>query len=184
MNQYLAQQVNTATPAERIVLAYDGIIRFLLKAKAAIEAKDIKTRYESNKRAADIISYLADTLDAEQGGEIAARLLKIYKHCLIKLIDVDLKNDAAAIDEVMVHMRTLRSAWEKIARGQTPDATAATTAPVDATSTEPTALAPTAPAPAVPVPSAPQNPYAAAAKAASPYSAATPDSLPRRSAIA
>lgn len=114
---YWEQQILNASPAERVVLLYDGAIRFLLSAKQSIEANDIQSRFNNNKRAGDIIMYLFETLDMEKGGEIAVNLSRIYQYMLNRLIQVDLKNDTEVIDEVVGQLRTLREPWAKIASG-------------------------------------------------------------------
>ena len=66
--EYLERQVHSASPVERVVLAHDGAIKFLLAARRAIEEGNIEARFINNKKAADIVSYLMETLDMEQGG--------------------------------------------------------------------------------------------------------------------
>ncbi len=114
---YWEQQILNASPAERVVLLYDGAIRFLLSAKQAIEAGDIQSRFNNNKRAGDIIMYLFETLDMEKGGEIAGNLSRIYQYMLNRLVQIDLKNDTEVIDEVVGQLRQLRESWVKIANG-------------------------------------------------------------------
>ena len=115
--EYLERQVQSASPAERVVLAYDGAIRFLLAARRAIDENNIEARFINNKKAADIISYLMETLDMEQGGEIAERLQRLYFYMLRKLVEVDVKNSHEAIDDVIGHLKKLRSSWEQISKG-------------------------------------------------------------------
>ncbi len=115
---YLEKQIMTASPGERIVLLYDGAIRFLMLTKKNIEEGEIENRFNNNKRAGDIITYLMSTLDKEKGGEVAEKLERFYLYMLQRLMDVDMKNDIEAVDDVIGKLRTLRSGWEKIAKGQ------------------------------------------------------------------
>ena len=115
--QYRQQQILNATPAERIVLLYNGAIKFLNQAKVAIEQGNVQERYNNNKRAIDILDYLQDTLDMEQGGEIATNLYRIYGHMQRRLVDVDMKNDVGAIEDVVAKLQQLGQSWQKIARG-------------------------------------------------------------------
>lgn len=116
--EYLERQVQNASPAERVVLAYDGAIRFLLAARRAIEEKNIEARFINNKKAADIISYLMETLDMEKGGQIAEYLQRIYFYMLRRLVEVDIQNTTEPLDEVVNQLKQLRSSWEQIARGE------------------------------------------------------------------
>ena len=115
--EYLERQVQSASPAERVVLAYDGAIRFLLAARRAIDEGNIEARFINNKKAADIISYLMETLDLEQGGEVAENLQRLYFYMFRKLVEVDVKNSTEAVDDVIGHLKKLRASWEKLAKG-------------------------------------------------------------------
>lgn len=115
--EYLERQVQNASPAERVVLAYDGAIRFLLAARRAIEEKNIEARFINNKKASDLISYLLETLDMEKGGTIAENLRRIYFYMLRRLVEADVKNSVEAVDDVLAQLKKLRSSWEKLARG-------------------------------------------------------------------
>lgn len=114
---YKEQQILNATPAERIVLLYNGAIKFLMQARTSIEEKNIQERFNNNKRACDIIFYLQDTLDLENGGEVGANLFRIYGYMLRRLVDVDMKNDIEAIDDVIEKLKQLNVSWQKIASG-------------------------------------------------------------------
>jgi flagellar protein FliS len=114
---YREQQILNASPTERIVLCYNGAIKFLVQARQAIEAGNIQERFNNNKKACDLIMYLQDTLDMEQGGEIALNLQRLYGYMLRRLVDVDMNNSTDAIDDVVEKLRTLNVSWMKIANG-------------------------------------------------------------------
>jgi len=118
--EYLERQVHSASPVERVVLAYDGAIRFLLAARRAITEGNIEARFINNKKAADIISYLIETLNPEQGGEVAQNLQRLYFYMLRKLVEVDMKNSTEAVDDVIGHLKKLRASWEQLAKGAAP----------------------------------------------------------------
>ncbi len=115
--QYLEKQIQNASPAQRIVMLYDGAIKFLLKAQKAIEEGDIQERCNANSRAIQILSYLMETLDIKKGGEIGEKLLVIYAHLLKRMLDIDVKNSHEAATEVIEHLRVLRSSWDQISKG-------------------------------------------------------------------
>lgn len=126
-SQYAQQQILNASPAQQLVMLYDGAMKFTVKAKEAIEAGDIMARHNNNRRAMEIVGYLMEILDMQQGGEIAARLFKIYNFVLRRLLEVDLKNDPRACDDVLGHLRTLRAAWAKLAQQEAGKAAVAAT---------------------------------------------------------
>ena len=112
--QYLDQQIQNATPAQQIVMLYDGAIKFLKKAQLAIHENNIQERCNNNQRALQIINYLTEILDIENGGEISMRLLRIYTHISGRIVEVDIQNSAAIVDEILPHLTQLRQSWVDI----------------------------------------------------------------------
>ena len=117
--QYLLQQVANASPAEQVLLLLDGAVKFLLKARACIEAKDIAGRYNNNKRAMEIVGHLSDSLNMEQGGAVAARLHMIYLKLGQRMVEIDIQNSVQVVDEVVDNIRRLRTAWGEAVRAET-----------------------------------------------------------------
>ncbi len=116
--QYLAQQIQNASPAEQVVMLYNGAIKFLKQAKHAIQQGDVQARHNANTRASDIITYLWEILDTDSGGEMALRLQRIYSYLITKAIEVDVQNSAAAVDDMIEHLTPLRDAWHELAQSQ------------------------------------------------------------------
>jgi flagellar protein FliS len=114
---YRQQQILNASPAERVVLLYDGAIRFMMITRQAIEEKDIQKRYDNALKARNIVQHLLETLDMEKGGEIAKNLENIYNFLLRQFLEVD-KNSVEAVDEILKHLKILRESWAKIAMGE------------------------------------------------------------------
>lgn len=112
---YKHQQVNTASPAKMVYMLFEKTLSRLQEAKNAIERNDIQGRCNANCSAQELIAHLSNTLDMEQGGEIAANLERLYAHCLIRLMDVDRKNDPAPADEVARLLTPLRDSWAALA---------------------------------------------------------------------
>ncbi|MEX2644442.1 MAG: flagellar export chaperone FliS [Acetobacterales bacterium] len=118
-HHYQTQQVMTSTPVKLVSMLHDQAIASLTEAVAAIEAGHIENRWRANRRAAHIISTLAGTLDMQQGGEIAENLDKLYRFMMVRLMQVDFRNDGQAAEDVIRLLRPLRDAWNELAqRGQ------------------------------------------------------------------
>lgn len=112
--QYLDQQIQNASPAQQLVMLYDGAIKFLLRAQAAIRENNIQERCNNNQRVLEIINYLTGILDMEQGGDISMRLLRIYTHISRQIVEVDIQNNAELIDDIIPHLKALRQSWVNI----------------------------------------------------------------------
>lgn len=131
-DQYKNQQILNATPAQQVVMLYDGALKFCQQAKEAIAKGDIQARHNANKRAMEIVSYMLDILDIEKGGDVARRLQLIYAFLLRRLLEVDFRNDPRICDEVAEHLRILRASWEKLGQGEAAKAAAKPGAPEEA----------------------------------------------------
>lgn len=112
---YKQQQVNTATPAKMVFMLFEKTLSRLQEAQHAIERNDIQARCNANCSAQELLAHLSNTLDTEQGGEIATNLEQIYAHCLLRLMDVDRYNDAQAAAEVAYLLKPLRDSWAELA---------------------------------------------------------------------
>ena len=137
-NSYLQQQIIAANPAQRVVMLYDAAIRALQNARQAALDQRIQDRFNATQKATDIIAHLMDTLDKDKGGEIAVNLDRLYRHLMLRIVVINVKNDVAAADEVVGHLRQLREAWVTLAQqlGQTQPsepADASAPQPIDAT---------------------------------------------------
>lgn len=113
-SSYRQTQVQSRTPLELTVMLYDGALRFLAQARAAIERKDIPARRDAISRTMAILSELQSTLDMEKGGAVAESLDRLYVYVNSRLIDASFKQDVRPVDEATRLLTTLRDAWENI----------------------------------------------------------------------
>jgi flagellar protein FliS len=112
---YRDSSVLTAPPERLVVMLYDGAHRFLFQAAHAMRSGDISLMNNRMQRAEAIIAELRQTLNHEQGGDIAGRLEAIYAFCQRHLLEARLKRDPQRIEQVMKLLSELRDAWDQIA---------------------------------------------------------------------
>jgi flagellar protein FliS len=110
---YKQQSIMTATPERLVVMLYDGAIRFLFQAGAAMREDARSTSFERLDRAEAIIDHLLNTLDMS-AGQIAERLEGIYVFSKRLLTEARLERDAEKIDLVRGYLSELREAWAQI----------------------------------------------------------------------
>ena len=113
--QYMMQQLMSASPARLVAMLYDRASSLLTEAVNAIENNDIERRWRANQKATEVIGHLWETLDMEQGGEIAANLSQLYGFMLKRLLAVDVENSAEAAREVIQLLEPLRRSWHEMA---------------------------------------------------------------------
>lgn len=116
ISKYLTQEVMTASPAKLVSMLYDKVFLSLKEAVAAIEAGDIEGRWRANARAMEILTHMWSTLDVEKGGEIAQNLENLFNFMLMRLPEVDIRNDPEPAREVMGLIEPLRDAWRELAK--------------------------------------------------------------------
>ena len=112
---YVQTQARSSSPLELVVMLYDGALRFVNDAREAHARKDLRARGRAISRALAIVSELQNTLDMEKGGEVADRLDDLYTYINSRLLDVTIKQDIAACDEVHKLLSTLREGWAQAA---------------------------------------------------------------------
>ncbi|HLI10689.1 MAG TPA: flagellar export chaperone FliS [Alphaproteobacteria bacterium] len=112
---YQVQQVMTASPLKLVAMLYDKAIHSLKEAIRAIEAGDIQGRWNGYHRAFEIITHLRMTLDRKRGGEVAANLDQLYGFMLVRLHQINTRNDPAPAREVIALLEPLRDSWHQAA---------------------------------------------------------------------
>jgi flagellar protein FliS len=114
---YRRVESESRSPLELVVMLYDGVLRFVAEARDAHHRKDLRARGRALSKALAIVSELQNTLDLEKGGAVADGLDNLYTYVTSRLLDVTLKQDVTACDEVAKLLGPLRDAWSQIATG-------------------------------------------------------------------
>ena len=115
--QYQRTQAETASPAELIVMMYNGAIRFLTVARQRLDAQDTPAAHANLLRAQDVVAELMISVDVSVG-QIGRNLYDLYEFMHRRLIEANVKKDAAAVDEVIGLLRELLAAWEQAIQAQ------------------------------------------------------------------
>jgi len=118
-NPYQSAAINTASPGQLVVMMYDGLLRFVAKARAgcALPESDperMKLVQEGVGRSLAIIDELRATLDKEKGGEYAANLDRLYDYYARRLLKAQINFDDAPLAEVEKLVGTLREGWSQM----------------------------------------------------------------------
>jgi len=122
--RYLREAVETATPAERLVMIYDRLCVDLSRAATGFEQHDWYLVNEALVHAQNIILTLASTLDTESW-PAGRELLQLYNFWHCELVRVNLEKDASGLVPVTNMVRQLAEAWRTAADGMRETASAA-----------------------------------------------------------
>ena len=107
--------VAAASPHKLIIMLYDGAMVALLSAINNMKSANVAAKGAAISKAITIIDNgLRASLDKAAGGEIANNLDALYDYMSRRLLEGNIKNDIAAVEEVHGLMSDLREAWVAI----------------------------------------------------------------------
>ena len=108
--------MDSASAVDLVVALYDGIIRFLYAAEAAVERGDEAGRRSSAKRALDIIIHLQARLRMDVGGRPAQVLSEFYASVFAQILQASQSASVEKFDHAIECVRNVRDAWRQVAR--------------------------------------------------------------------
>lgn len=151
---YLKTQIETASQPQLLLMIFDAAVKKLHIAKRAILKKEIEKAHTELTKVQRIFTELMIALDFEKGGELAENLLRIYDFVYHHLVKVNIKQDAAMLDEVIPIVEELRDGWTQAVEKFLSEQEEATAQPAKPAAVA-TLVSPTTPSPAPVSPKAP-----------------------------
>lgn len=123
---YRQVATTTASPAQLVLLLYNGILRFLEQARLGFALDDPKefneTINNNIQRAQAIINEMNQSLNMAEGGEFAEKMRGLYDYFDRRLQESNVNKKEEGILEVIKHVTVLRDAWnEMMQRGGSVD---------------------------------------------------------------
>lgn len=115
-SQVSVSNINEMTPYEQINLIFSNILGRLAASKGFIERKEIEKKGENISSCILLFGALQDALnfEVEQGPSISNNLLSLYDYCQRKLVEANVNNDIAAINEVISIVKEVKEGWDAI----------------------------------------------------------------------
>lgn len=110
--QYNNSKILTASPAELTLMLYEGAIKFCNIAIMAIEQKDMMKAHTNIVKVENIIVEFRETLDHKY--PVADDFDRVYIYIYDKLVEANIHKDAAALEEVLKHLRAMRDTWKEV----------------------------------------------------------------------
>lgn len=108
---YKQNAVNTASQGELSVMLYNGCLKFIKLAKKDIHDGDMVAKNTHLIRAQDIIREFMVTLNMDS--QISNDLMRLYDYLYRQLIEANIHNDLAVLDEVEGFIVELRDTWKE-----------------------------------------------------------------------
>jgi flagellar protein FliS len=110
-----ASLVESASPHKLIQMLMQGCLQRLAEGKGALQRNDIAAKGLAISKAIDIIAGLQSSLNKNvQGSTLPQQLDALYDYMQQRLLQANIKNDPAMLDEVAGLMRTVKEGWDGI----------------------------------------------------------------------
>ncbi|HEY8025401.1 MAG TPA: flagellar export chaperone FliS [Burkholderiaceae bacterium] len=107
--------VMSASPHKLIVMLFEGAMLQVTIAIGAMQAGETAKKGRAISRAiAFVETGLRASLNKQIGGELALNLDSLYEYMSRRLLDANLKNELAPLEEVHRLLGELKGAWEAI----------------------------------------------------------------------
>ena len=113
LGRYQDMKVQTASPAQIMIMLYDGAIRFSLQAKKKIEDQDFEGKGVFISKTQAIIDELMNSLDFNIAPDLCTNLQQLYIYINERLTHANIKMDAEAMNEVIELLNILRDGWKQ-----------------------------------------------------------------------
>ncbi|MFB6325520.1 flagellar export chaperone FliS [Pantoea deleyi] len=107
--------VMSASQQQLVVMLFDGALSALIRARLFMQDGNIEGKGKSLSKAINIIEAgLKEGLAENRGDELADNLLDLYNYMTRRLLQANLHNDVAAVEEVEGLLRNIADAWKEV----------------------------------------------------------------------
>ncbi|AMG58971.1 flagellar export chaperone FliS [Pantoea vagans] len=107
--------VMSASHQQLVVMLFDGALSALIRARLFMQDGNIEGKGNSISKAINIIEAgLKEGLAENRGDELADNLLDLYNYMTRRLLQANLHNDVAAVEEVEGLLRNIADAWKEV----------------------------------------------------------------------
>ncbi len=104
-----------ASPHRLIQMLLNGALDRLAQARGAMQREDVAQKGLLLGKAVSILGGLQASLDKSVDPEMTANLDSLYDYMQRRLLEANLRNDIALVDEVSDLLQTIKAAWDEIA---------------------------------------------------------------------
>lgn len=109
---YKNNSIKTASPAELTLMLYNGAIKFINMALAAIDDSDMEKAHINIRKSQNIIEELWSSLDHKY--PVWGDFDRVYKYIYDKLVEGNVHKDKEALEEALKRTREMRDTWQEV----------------------------------------------------------------------
>lgn len=113
VNRYLQVQDGTTPPDQVLLLVLDGTVSHIERARERMAAGDLEAKHTHLIKAQTIVLELRNSLQRSIGEELHRQICGLYFFIYSKLVEGNVKNDSALLDEALAVVREVRETWRQ-----------------------------------------------------------------------
>lgn len=113
-DKYRQSSVQTATPAQLLLMMYDGAIKFVRGGLEGLKDSNYQNANTFLNKAQTIVSELIVTLD--YSFEVSKGLAAMYEYINYLLVQANIKKEAGPAEEALGYLVELRETWSQAAK--------------------------------------------------------------------
>ena len=110
----MQHDVSTASPHRLIQLLMERFLTKIALARKIMESGGVVGKGEAVSHAISIVECLRASLNHEPNAELSSNFDALYDYMARRLVESNLRNDVALLDEVSGLMGEIKSAWDVI----------------------------------------------------------------------
>ncbi len=111
---YQEQTLAVMNSVDLVVALYDGMVRFLYRAIARVEAGDVAGRRESIRYVLEILTYLQARLRPDIGGQPAVALAEFYAAMYAQCVRGSRDASIPLLEQSIRDIMNVREAWNQL----------------------------------------------------------------------
>ena len=117
---YLESRIESADPIQLVRLLFQGACVSVREARNCLVAGRITERSRAISKAHAILAELTASLDHGKGGDLSARLARLYDYMMRRLLEANFRQADEPLVEVLGLLTTLSEAWDGIQQQMEP----------------------------------------------------------------
>ncbi|MGI6667366.1 MAG: flagellar export chaperone FliS [Bacillota bacterium] len=114
LNVYKHMSIETAAPAELVLMLYNRALRNMEEATGCLNRKDIEGSNQNLQKAQDIVDELLVSLNVPAGGKLAQDLAAMYEYVNSRLLMANVKKDASFVQDAARVLSEIRDGWAEV----------------------------------------------------------------------
>lgn len=109
---YQQNRIESASPAELVLMLYDGLGAALERSLQSLEAHKMAATHDHLVKAQAILQELMRALNME-AGEVSHNLFNLYDFMSLQLAEANLQKNPAGVKRVLLMIEPIREAWQQ-----------------------------------------------------------------------